>query len=232
MIQKLTATAPATYTIVVDDRQVRVPSGINDLESFRRWAYSDQFPETGRICYFRGEVWVDMSKEQFFSHNQMKQEFNQVLGSLVKALRAGRYIPDGMLITNVPADFSCQPDGSFVSLDSFRSGRVRLVEGKQEGYLELEGTPDMVLEVVSRSSVGKDTKVLHDLYWQAGVPEYWLVDARGERLEFDVFQHGRKGYTATRKQAGWLKSKVFGKSFRLVRQDDPLGHPEYTLEMR
>jgi len=52
--------------------------------------------------------------------------------------------------------------------------------------LELEGTPDMVLEVVSASSVVKDTETLLQLYWQAGIPEYWLVDARGEALEFTV----------------------------------------------
>src|SRR5256885_8764701 len=50
----------------------------------------------------------------------------------------------------------------------------------EEGYLELEGTPDMVLEVVSESSVQKDTKRLRQLYWQAGIREYWLVDARRE----------------------------------------------------
>lgn len=42
-------------------------------------------------------------------------------------------IPDGMLVTNVEADLSCQPDGTFVSSESLRTERVRLVAGVEEG---------------------------------------------------------------------------------------------------
>jgi hypothetical protein len=41
-----------------------------------------------------------MSKEQVFTHNQLKQEFNLVIGGLVKAQRLGRFFPDGLLLTN------------------------------------------------------------------------------------------------------------------------------------
>ena len=41
-----------------------------------------------------------------------------------------------------------------------------------------------------------------------------------------------RGYRATPKKGGWLASAVFGKSFRLTRQADELGHPEYTLAVR
>ncbi len=219
-------------TIVLENTVVRIPAWVGDLESFRNWARSDEFPETGRICYVNGEVWVDMSQEQFFTHNQVKNEFNVVLGSLVKSNRLGRYVPDGMLVTNVDADLSSQPDGAFVSNESLRTSRVQLVEGLQDGYVELEGSPDMVLEVLSNSSVEKDTEVLPESYWRAGIREYWLVDARGEQLRFDILRHAAKGYVATRKQSGWLKSNVFNESFRLTRQADALGHPEYTLALR
>ena len=36
----------------------------------------------------------------------------------------------------------------------------------------------MVLEVVSKTSVRKDTVVLPQLYWKSKIPEYWLVDGR------------------------------------------------------
>src|SRR5262249_27768086 len=121
-------------TIFLDENFVRIPTGVKDLESFRRWAHSDEFPETGRICYLDGEVWVDMSKEQFFSHNQVKSEYNIVLGTLVKNERLGRYIPDGMLLSNVEANLTAQPDGAFVSRASWETGRVRLIEGVREGY--------------------------------------------------------------------------------------------------
>ena len=116
------------------------------------------------------------------------------------------------MLSNQAADVSTKPDGVFVATASLQASRVRLVEGMESGYVELEGTPDMVLEVVSDSSVQKDTVLLRKAYWEAGIPEYWLVDARKEPLAFDILKHGAKGYAAARKQDGWIKSAVFGKT--------------------
>jgi Uma2 family endonuclease len=91
----------------------------------------------------------------------------------------------------------------------------------------------MVLEVVSTTSERKDTMTLRDLYWRAGIPEYWLVDARGEEPAFAILRHGARGYAATRPQAGgWLRSRVFGRSFRFSQRPGPLGHPQYSVEVR
>jgi Uma2 family endonuclease len=192
---------------------------------------SDEFPEDGRICYLGDEVWVDMSKEQIFSHNQVKSEYNVVLGSLVERERRGRYFPDGVPITNLDANLASQPDGVFVSIASLKSGKVRLIEGIEGGYVELEGAPDMALEVISTSSVEKDKTILLESYWCAGIGEYWLVDARDDKLNFDILRHAPSGYVKTRKRSAWLESNVFEKSFRLVGAKDALGHPEFTLEM-
>ncbi len=211
---------------------VHVPFWVNDLGSFRRWMLSKESPENIPLFFLAGEVWIDMSKEQFFSHNQLKQEFFRILGGLAKQERLGTFCPDGMLLSNEEADLSGNPDGMFVSKESFRKERVRMIEGAEEGVVELEGTPDMVLEVVSDSSVEKDNELVADLYWKSGIREYWLVDARGERLEFQILRHTTRGYTPVRKSAGWLKSAVFGKSFRLTRQLDDLGHPDFTLDVK
>ena len=103
---------------------------------------------------------------------------------------------------------------------------------EQDGYLEFESTPDMALEIVSTCSVENDKETLLDLHWPAEIPEYWLVDARDDRLEFNIFRHAADGYVATRKHAGWLKSGVFGKSFRLSRHLDDVGNPEFSLLVR
>jgi Uma2 family endonuclease len=208
-------------TIVLYDESVIIPDGITDVEAFRRWVHSEEFPEAGRICFLHGDVWVDMSKEQIFTHNQLKQEFNLVLGGLVKAQRLGRFFPDGLLLTNDRAQLACQPDGTFVSRQTLKSGRVGLA-----------GTPDMVLEIVSSSSVEKDTVTLPDLYWRAEIPEYWLIDARSSRLQFDIFQWQSDRYAAVRKQGGWIQSQVFGKSFRLSRRIDDEANPEFSLAVR
>jgi hypothetical protein len=49
-----------------------------------------------------------------------------------------------------------------------------------------------------------------DLYWKARIREYWLLDARGERIEFQILRHIARGYVATRPSGGWRKSAVFG----------------------
>ncbi len=219
-------------TVISDTGVVHIPDSLPDLNAFRTWVRSDEFPEVGRICYLAGEVWIDMSKEQFFSHNQIKSEFGRVLSNLAKETGMGRYVPDGMLLTNTEADLSSQPDGAFVSNDYLRIGRVRLVEGPRDGYLELEGSPNMTLEVVSDSSVEKDTERLPTLYWKAGVDEYWLVDARHEELVFRIQRRGEAGFIDVEAQDGWIDSEVFERSFQLTRNTDVLGHPEFTLSVR
>jgi Uma2 family endonuclease len=214
----------------VDD-EVDIPSWVIDLDSFRRWADSDDFPEKGRFDYIKGQVWIDMSKEQVFTHVLVKTRIAAVLSELVEANEEGLFLGDGVLLSNVDADIAVNPDALFASADAL-ADRVRILEGKAEGYVELEGSPDMVLEVVSPGSVHKDTEQLRRDYWEAGIREYWLVDARSEPLIFDILRHAPKGYRTTPKRDGWLKSAVFGKSFRLVRQTNALGHPKYTLEVR
>jgi Uma2 family endonuclease len=226
------ATARAPLTIVIGNA-VRIPPEVVDQESFRRWAKSDEFPERARAAFLDGTLWVDPSMEQAYTHNQVKAAFTFGILGLLQSLPLGRYFPDGMLLSHLAAGLSTIPDGIFISYATLRSGLVRQVPGAAVGTVEFEGTPDMVLEVVSETSVVKDTIDLPRLCWRAGIPEYWLVDAREEPLRFDLFKRRRKAYTATRRQAGgWLKSAVFGRSFRLTRQVDPLGDPQYTLEVR
>jgi Uma2 family endonuclease len=220
-------------TVVIQGPQdICIPAWVIDLDSFHRWSESDEFPEHGRIDYLKGEVWVDMSEEQIFSHNQVKTEYTITLGALAKSQRRGRFFQDGVRVTHPETDISAVPDGMFITTAALRSGRVRLVKGAQFGFVRVKGSPDMVLEVVSPSSVHKDTVVLQELYWEAGVREYWLVDARRAPLTFQIFRHTARGYSAIRPQAGWLKSAVFGKSFRLTQEQDELGHPIYTLAVR
>lgn len=214
-----------------EDIEVRVPGWVVDLESFRRWSDDDAFPESGQISFLLGEVWVDMSKEQLFTHNQVKTEFTRVVAGLIKASRAGRYYSNGAFLSNVEADISNQPDGMFVSHESVREKRVRIIEGQREGHVELEGSPDMVLEVVSRSSVGKDTEVLRQAYAKAGIREYWLVDARVEPARFDILRQGRSGHTPVRKRAGWARSEVFDRWFRLRQEWGEDSFPEFLLDM-
>jgi Uma2 family endonuclease len=216
-----------------DQGEFSVPGWVIDQETYRRWARSDEFPERGRFAFLNGIIWVDLTMEQLFSHNAITGQFITRLTALNEQEDLGYLFHDGVLISHPGAGVSNEPDACFISYESVQSGQAKWIEGAEKGIVEVEGTPDMVLEVVSESSVKKDTIHLRELYWKAGVAEYWLVDARGSELKFSLLKRNGKGYAETRRGAdGWLKSAVFGKSFRLTQGKDRLGNPRFALEVR
>jgi Uma2 family endonuclease len=210
-----------------------IPPWVNDLDSFRDWARSAEFPEEGRFAYLNGTLWADVTMEQLFSHNRVKTRVVSELDRLITVSDRGYFFSDRALLTHKAAGLSTEPDGFFVSYESVESGLARWVEGAVEGYVEVEGSADLTVEVVSTGSVEKDTVELPSLYFAAGVREYWLIDARGNRVEFDIFRRGRQAFTPIRRQTGgWLKSSVLGRFFRLSQSTDRLKRPTYSLEVK
>ena len=51
---------------------IEIPPGILDLERFRAWARSDDFPERGRIDWVAGRLEVDMSPGDLNTHGSPK----------------------------------------------------------------------------------------------------------------------------------------------------------------
>jgi Uma2 family endonuclease len=214
---------------IVISEQARIPTWVADLDSFRRWARSEAFPEHGQFSYLNGDLWVDLSMERA-AHNQIKEAIAFAVTLMIKERRLGLYFGDGMLLTNLDASLATEPDGMFLSNEALEAGRVALEEGGDSQ--EVLGTPDMVLEVVSKTSVRKDTVVLRDLYWKAGIPEYWLVETRDNRAQLDILRYTSSKYVTTRKQGGWVKSGLFGRSFRLTPEQTLHGVPRYSLASR
>jgi Uma2 family endonuclease len=223
---------PALRCPVVIEDQARIPGWVIDLETFRNWTRSDEFPQQGLFAYLQGDIWADLSPEELLTHNRIKVTITATLGLFSQQTNAGSFVADRMRWSNIEADLSTEPDGLFYTWATLQSGRLRFVPGTQGGIIELEGTPDMVLEIVSASSLTKDTVRLRDLYWRAGVTEYWLVDLRSEMPRFDILRHTAAGFAAVESKEGWLTSAVFGRAFQLKRQLDPLGHPAFLLEVQ
>jgi Uma2 family endonuclease len=217
--------------VVIED-QATIPGWVSDLESFRRWTRADDYPERGESAYLQNVLWVDLSPEELWSHNQVKVAFAAALESLNLAQGVGLVVGHGMRLSAPAAELSVEPDLLFFRWATLESGRLRLVEGARGGVIELEGTPDVVLEIVSASSVAKDTVRLRELYARAEVPEYWLVDARGETPHFEILRHTPAGYVPAEADGDWQTSAVFGHAFRLIRRAGPLGHPLFVVESR
>ncbi len=212
---------------------VVIPPSAFTLGGFRKWTCSDEFPERGTITFLGGEIIVDMSPERLGSHNSVKGEIARVVGNLVDDADSGKFYVDGARFVHVAADVSNEPDGMFVLWETFANGTVRdIPTADGDDWIELEGTPDWVLEILSPSSVNKDTVKLLDRYHRAGVPEYWLIDVRDSKLDFTILIHDPDGYRPAPVKAGWQKSQVFGKQFRLIRFSDRRGRPAFRLEMK
>jgi Uma2 family endonuclease len=55
----------------------------------------------------------------------------------------------------------------------------------------MKGGPDIAVEIVSRDSRTRDYVEKKQLYLDAGVPEYWLIDLLAGRCEFLQLVDGR-----------------------------------------
>lgn len=214
---------------------IRIPPSARDFAGFRRWSTSASFPKKGRIDYLAGWIEVDMSPEDLFTHSAAKSAMVARLHALVAESERGSVFTDRARIASPAAELSAEPDLVIVLWETIDNGRVRLVPKKRkpERFIELEGGPDVVVEIVSDDSVGKDLRRLPPLYAAAGVPELWLTDARGKQLRFDILCLEESDYQNTEAdQEGWVRSPRLGHWFRLLRTERRPGLWSYHLESK
>ena len=227
--------ARATPQIHIEGDRVRVPATTLRHSGFREWIKSSEFPEGVRATYASGQVFVEMSPEATETHNKVKLAISTDLLQLVRSERLGEAYADGTLLTHVGAAISTEPDFLFATWEAFESGRLRLIEkaNRHDDYIELEGTPDLVVEIVSDSSARKDHERLPRLYAAAGVPELWLVDAREELLRFEIFALVGDGFRGVAPDAqGWFPSALLSREFRLLRRPAGGHRWGYRLDSR
>ena len=58
----------------------------------------------------------------------------------------------------------------------------------------LQGAPDLIVEILSPSTRSRDERLKRDLYERVGVDEYWLVDP--DRDIFTICRRGPEGFQA------------------------------------
>lgn len=221
-------------TVIIEE-QLEIPT-IHDLAEFRRWALSESFPDSGRIDYIAGRIEVDMSPEDLFTHGELKVEVSGEIKTRVKSLNLGHTFSDTTRISSVEGDLSCEPDVVVICFDSIDNGQVSFVSkasGEEGRYVEVEGAPDLIVEIVSDSSVAKDTRRLPEAYHRAGVKEFWLIDARKEELVFQVQRNEASGFANVKQDnEGFQQSAVLQCPVRLDRERHQRGHWVYSLRMK
>jgi len=233
MVAAATDSKPLASNQVVniegDDFLLSVPPEAHTLAGFRKWVLSDEVPEKLRVSFLDGKVFIDMSKEEILTHASVKTAVAGSMFSVNQQLDFGDLYINGVLVTNVEANVSNNPDMVAVSWESLESGTVRYVATERSREMEIEGSPDWVLEIVSNSSVAKDTRDLRVAYHRAGIREYWIIDARGADIRFQILHSRKSGYVAAPRADGWQRSRVFSRWFQLTRSKDRRGGWRYQL---
>ena len=214
-----------------DGQLISIPAQAHTLAGFRAWALSEEVPEKLPLTFIRGKVYIDMSQEEIQTHALVKTSVGVGLSQLSEQIDFGHIFINDVLVTNVPAQVSNNPDIVAVSYRSLKSGRVRYVE-RQGRLMEIEGAPDAVVEIISPSSAAKDTHELRMAYHAAGIREYWLINARGKEIEFQILLWRKSGYVASAVRDGWQRSRTFDRDFRLTRKQDRAQVWKYKLEAR
>jgi len=101
-----------------------------------------------------------------------------LLGNFVKANKLGRMFA---------APFGVVPEsGTDVQPDLFVILGANLPKLQEDGFF---GAPDLVIEIISPSSIKLDRNTKFKLYERTGVAEYWIVDTKHQSIEV----YGRQG---------------------------------------
>lgn len=222
-------------TIAILPDGLEIPPGITDMARFRSWARSASFPDRGRLDWVAGRLEVDMTPEDLSTHASPKSAIAAALVNLVQDTELGLVCVDSTRISSAEADLSAEPDVLVLLVETIERGEARLVpsaSGKKDRWIEIEGSADIVVEVVSDSSEVKDRKRLRALYHAAGMKEYWLVDARSEKATLEVLIRKEADYAGARTDKdGFARSEVLNRGVRLIRGRRAAGLSFFRLEV-
>ncbi|MEM2493638.1 MAG: Uma2 family endonuclease [Nitrososphaerota archaeon] len=138
------------------------------------------YVERQRFELLEGEL-IPMTPSPGEIHQAISGELEFQLRRFVKEHHLGR-VYDAPFDVVLGEENVVQPDILFVSNE-----RHQIV--REDG---IHGAPDLVVEVLSPSTVEKDQVFKRTLYAKYGVREYWIVDPDAQTIE--VLTLGERGY--------------------------------------
>ena len=143
------------------------------------WTYDDytQLPDNGmRYEVIKGELY--MSPAPSPKHQQIILKLAIAMSQFVHADQLGEIYQSPIDVKT--SDFAgvVQPDLLFIA-----SKQLDIV---QETLIE--GVPDLIVEVLSPGNPLHDRRIKFELYAQAGVREYWLIDPDARTVEIYVLR--------------------------------------------
>jgi Uma2 family endonuclease len=153
------------------------------LQEDRRWTYADY------------KAWALAPGERYeiiygeaFAMSAPKRHHQKMLGELFKQIAV--YLT-GKTCQVYPAPFDVrlfyaedESDDTVVQPDI-----VVICDNEKLGEEGCRGAPDLAVEILSPSNTASEMQTKFDLYRQAGVREYWVLDGVKKRLHVYRFEH-------------------------------------------
>ena len=181
-------------TSIIFEERIEVPLTIRSLADFRRWATSDEFPETGRIDFVDGRIEVSTAAEDFYCHGGLKTEIAGVLCAAGETRQIGASTDRLRPILQSRRGPFCGAGHHFSLTRLFDRAALRLIprsDGAAGQYVEIEGSTDLVVEIVDDNSVTKGHPKVAQSLLPGRRAEFWLADARGETPIFIIHRPAR-----------------------------------------
>lgn len=130
----------------------------------------------------------------------------QISKRLIKALDA--YFEDKPCEAYLPLDVRLFPQASGDDYIVVQPDISVICDPRQLDERGCKGAPTLVVEILSPSTAGRDFTAKMDLYREAGVKEYWIVDPFSQEVHVYLLQaHGEKRRTFHKE--GTLASPTF-----------------------
>ncbi|MHB1287256.1 MAG: Uma2 family endonuclease [Leptospirales bacterium] len=151
------------------------------------WTYEDYLalPEGGPLHYeiIDGELCVTPSPNT--RHQEISGNLFGMIWEFLRRNPLGKVFaaPIDVIISRNPLQY-VEPDLLFVSKD-----RSSIVTEKN-----IQGTPDLLVEILSEGTEKRDRREKFSLYERFGVSEYWIVDSEKEVVQ--VFRMANGKYQA------------------------------------
>lgn len=134
-----------------------------------------------------------------FNHGSILAELAYWFQIYIKARRLGRLVvdPDVQLLS---VNKRVRPDLAFIFTNRLEHVLVDNI---------IYGAPDLVVEVISATSLVEDTEAKKMLYASEGIPEYWLILPEMRVIGIFELKDGHYEPLSYALEKGRLSSKIF-----------------------
>ena len=163
----------------------------------RRWTYEEYYhlDDDQRYEIIEGNLLMAPAPDRW--HQDWSLNLTLLMATAYQASQSGQGLCAPFDVVLDPEN-TVQPDLIFVA-----TANLGIIQPRA-----IFGTPDLLIELISPSSVRRDRYDKKDLYARFGVKEYWIGDPANQSLEILTLKDGRYELHCSAEISGKLTSRV------------------------